>query len=202
VPLNAPAADSAPPDETPATGPAGTAVPRASRALVALATLAFALSQANLARLLAPLDPSIFALQLAFTPEAFWRVVDAWGPAGVAVYRAHFAFDNLHPFLYGAFGYLAVSRTRLFSRPAGRLYHGALLALPVAGLCDLIENAIHLWLLAHAHGTGGLLVPLSGTCSLLKWGLALFFTLALAGRLLVVLTRPATRPGPPAPPIP
>lgn len=176
--------------------------PGASRAPVALATLAFALSQANLARLLAPLDPSIFALQLAFTPEAFWRVIDAWGPAGVAVYRAHFTFDNLHPFLYGAFGFLAVSRTRLFSRPAGCLYHGALLALPVAGLCDLIENGLHLWLLAHAHGAGGLLVPLSGTCSLLKWGLALFFTLALAWRLLVALTRPTAWPDPPAPPTP
>lgn len=161
------------------------------------ATLAFAVSQANLARLLAPLDPSLFALQLAFTPDAFWRVVDAWGPAGVAAYRAHFPYDFLHPFLYGVFGYLTATRTSLLPRRTPALGRAARCALPVAGLCDLAENALHLHLLALVPGAGGGLVTLSGTYSLIKWSLAATFALALGWGVLRhgIARLGGTRPG-------
>ncbi|MCE1242988.1 hypothetical protein [Oryzomicrobium sp.] len=157
---------------------------RSSLLPVWAAALVFAVSQANLARLLAPLNPSLFALQLAFTPDAFWRVIEAWGPAGVAAYRAHFPYDFLHPFLYGAFGYLTATRTALLPGRTPALGRAARGALPVAGLCDLAENALHLHLLALAPGAGGGLVTLSGTCSLIKWGLAAAFALALGWGVL------------------
>lgn len=66
-----------------------------------LAGIAFVASQANLASILLPLQPSVFALQLAFAARKFWHVVKLWGTAGMAIYRSHFVFDNLHPFIYG-----------------------------------------------------------------------------------------------------
>lgn len=158
--------------------------PNRNPVLVAIATAAYVASQANLARLLGPLDPSIFALQLAFTPEQFWQVIEKWGPSGVSRYQSHFVYDFIHPFIYAALGYVWVRRTALFSalpRPAHRFFA---LALPVAGVCDLVENSIHVHLLRHDAGFGGQLVLLSGSASSIKWALAAIFTAALATLLL------------------
>jgi hypothetical protein len=145
------------------------------RLAVTLSALLFVASQANLVVMLAPLHPSIFSLQLSFTPETFWNVIDIWGASGLAVYREHFKFDNVHPFIYGAFGFLLVSRTALFSGVQPWVYRVILLLLPVAGLFDLIENAAHIYLLRQPHGFQSVIVPFSGTCSLLKWVLASLF---------------------------
>lgn len=147
---------------------------------VALASLLFIASQANLAYLLLPLQPSIFSLQLTFVPETFWSILNAWGNAGLASYRSHFAFDMVHPFIYGAFGYLLVSRTALFpvAQPGPRRFFQ--LALPLAGSFDLLENFSQLYLLNLPTGTPSWLIPFSASCSSIKWGLALVFAVAVA----------------------
>ena len=43
---------------------------------------------------LAPLNPNIVTLQFTFSPVAFQAVLDAWGPEGVARYRAHLPVDG------------------------------------------------------------------------------------------------------------
>lgn len=78
--------------------------------VVALSGLLYVASQANISIMLASRQPNIFSLQLAFTPDAFWRVIEMWGQPGIALYRSHFRFDNFHPLTYGAFGFLLVSR--------------------------------------------------------------------------------------------
>lgn len=149
------------------------------RLIVSLFALLYVASQAHLAILLAPLHPSILSLQLSFTSEAFWHIIDLWGAPGVAVYQAHFRFDNVHPFIYGAFGFLLVSRTALFSGARPWVYRAMLLTLPVTGLFDLIENAAQIYLLSQPHGLQSAIVPFSGTCSLIKWVLASLFALAV-----------------------
>lgn len=153
------------------------------RRVVFFSAVIFVASQLNIVLMLASLEPSVFALQLAFTAASFWQIVDAWGDAGLALYRAHFAFDNVHPFIYGAFGYLLVSRTSLFAGMSPAIYRAVLLMLPVAGFFDLCENAAHSHLLSQAHGSGALLVALSASCALLKWALALLFALVVLGQL-------------------
>lgn len=160
------------------------ATPPGHLGITLLATLAFVVSQAHLAYQLAPLKPSIFALQLAFTPEAFWQVIGQWGEAGVTRYRHHFPADTLHPLLYGLFGYLVVRCTPLFSALTPPWRQGWALSLPVAGLCDWVENTCHWQLLALPTCTDSLLIPLAATASTVKWGLALAFALALAARTL------------------
>ena len=147
--------------------------------IVIIATAAYIASQANLARILGPLDPSIFALQLAFTPEQFWQVIEKWGTNGVSRYQSHFIYDFIHPFIYAALGYVWVRYTTLFlamSNGANKFFAAA---LPVAGLCDLVENSIHVYLLSHGSGFGGNLVLVSGTASSIKWALAAIFIAAL-----------------------
>lgn len=151
---------------------------------VLVATLAFVASQVHLAVMLLPLRPNVVALQLAFTAEAFWRILDGWGDAGVALFRVHFAWDGVHPFLYGAFGALVVARTPLFDGVSTRGRRAVLWMLPVAAGCDLVENALHLHLIDQPHGTGAMLVAVSSTFSLIKWGLAAGFAVALAMRLV------------------
>jgi hypothetical protein len=159
---------------------------------VSLTTLAFALSQGHLAWMLAPLKPNLLALQLAFSAEAFWGVIAAWGEGGVAVYRAHFPFDFIHPFVYGAFGQVLATRTALLG--PGRARQLMAWALPVAGAFDLVENTLHLHLLAQPTGSGAGLVPVSASCSALKWGLALVYTLVMAGAIVRRLRRRGGEP--------
>ena len=52
--------------------------------ILVLVTLGFVASQGNLLRIIGPLEPSIFALQRAFTPDAFTAVLAQWCAAGIA----------------------------------------------------------------------------------------------------------------------
>src|SRR5574340_1156777 len=67
-----------------------------------------------MARYTSPLDPSIPAIQFTFTESAFRSILNAWQPADVARFKAHFAID--FPFLacYGALGLHLTRRTGLF----------------------------------------------------------------------------------------
>lgn len=154
-------------------------VQRPKLALVWGAVALFVASQANLARLLGPLEPSIFSLQLALTPADFWAVVQAWGEAGVARYQSHFVWDFIHPFVYGAFGYILVCYSGLYQHWSRLAVCLLAWALPLAGACDLLENSLHLRLLAVGPGVLDDAVWISGTASSLKWTLALAFTLLL-----------------------
>lgn len=150
-----------------------------------LVTLAFVCSQANLIRLLGPLEPSIFALQLAFTPAQFWGVIDAWGHEGVMRYQSHFMYDFLHPFVYALFGYLWVKKSTLFTQWSPLAIRFWAAALPIAGACDVLENSLHLKLLALGPAPQEyLIVLISGLASSIKWSLAVLFTFGLLKGLL------------------
>ena len=101
---------------------------------------------AGLAWYLAPLDPGVLALQFAFAPDAFARVVHAWPPEHVLRYRQHLPVDCLLLAVYGAFGHLLASRSRLFSTWARPSRLAATWALPLAAVFDAAENALHWWL--------------------------------------------------------
>lgn len=146
-----------------------------SKYLVSLLAGAFVVSQVHLIWMLAPLEPNLLVLQLAFSAEDYWRILGLWGTSGVAIYRAHFAWDAIHPFIYGALGYFLVANTRLFAATRPGLRRTMLFALPLAGALDLVENTAQLFLLAQPPGTAAAVVALSASCSALKWGLAAFF---------------------------
>lgn len=148
------------------------------------------ISQANLGYVLGPLSPNIVAVQLTFDVQAFWQAMDAWGPEGMARLRATLLpWDMLHPFIYGAFGYLLVTHTHLFEiREPWR--RGLAWELPVAGACDLLENFCELYLLSLPFGTASIAIPVSATFSLGKWGLAAGFSLLVLAALARRLFKP------------
>lgn len=164
-----------------------------SRFAVGASTAAFVASQGHLVWMLAPLQPNVLALQFAFTPDAFWQVIAMWGDAGVALYRAHFPFDTVHAFIYGLFGAVVVSRTPLFDGCHRAVRRGALLALPLAGISDLVENAVHFQLLNRPQMGGSLLVAAGACSSSLKWALVTAFAMALAIRIAARLRAEASR---------
>lgn len=147
---------------------------------VGLVTIAFVASQGNLLRIIGPLEPSILALQLAFTPEAFARVVTAWGPEGLARYRDHFPFDFAHPVFYAAFGWIWVDRTKLFAWTPRSMRRALRGALPFAALCDIGENLLHLRLLDNLSEIAAAPVFASACLSSLKWSLAVGFACAMS----------------------
>lgn len=145
-----------------------------------LATLAYCVSQGNLIRLIGPLDPSIFSLQLAFSVERFAAVLQAWGAEGLARYHEHFNYDFLHPLIYGAFGYIWARYSPLFVSASRGVFCFWVICLPIAGWCDLIENTLHVFLLRQEISalSEWMVLGASGAAAI-KWTLALLFTLRL-----------------------
>ncbi len=156
---------------------------RPSYRVVWLAFLAYLVSQIHIAVLVAPLKPNLLALQLAFTSERFWQVLHLWGPEGLALFRAHFAFDLVHPVLYACFGYLA-GRSKLLAAGPPKWQTVYTFMLPLAALLDYVENLSHWILLSFEPNTGGLLIGLASLCAALKWLLASVFAARLLSRLI------------------
>ncbi|MCM2290352.1 MAG: hypothetical protein NDI67_15110 [Sulfuritalea sp.] len=137
---------------------------------------------AGIAWYLAPLQPGVLALQLAFSPRVFAEVIHAWSADDLARYRAHLPFDFLLLACYGCFGYLLIARTRLFAaRPVWRSC--AMWLLPLAAACDATENAFHWWLtevprfgIAWAYGVSAAFAA-GKWLLLLAYGLAVLYAL-------------------------
>lgn len=149
--------------------------------------------------LVAPLKPNMAWAQLALNPHRFWTVLAHWGDGGLSLYRAHFAYDHVLALLYGAWGALMVARSGLFNRVGTRWRWLAAALLPAAALFDLLENAMHLYLLGLPEAAsvaavailavapappGAWQVPLAGGFSLCKWLLILAFAGWLVWRAL------------------
>lgn len=129
---------------------------------------------------LTPLKPNLVALQFTFTPEAFGRVLAAWQPAGVALFRSHLPVDGVLLLCYGWFGYLLASRSPLFSRYTAEGRRRLAGVLPLAALADSGENLLHWVLTADEAVAAPWVYALAGACASLKWlGLAVFFGVVL-----------------------
>ncbi len=157
--------------------------------IVWLSFAVFLISQTNLIWMVISLKPSLLALQLAFTPDRFWQILQAWGPQGVELFRWHFVFDMVHPLIYGSFGFIAASKSPWFLNQGlsgQRLFKWM---LPTAALLDYCENLSHLQLLSMAVGSGAGLVLFASVCSAIKWLLAGWFTVVLLRSWFSSLTR-------------
>jgi hypothetical protein len=135
---------------------------------------------AGLAWYLAPLEPGVVALQLAFTPKAFGEIVHLWSAEGVAHYRRHLPFDSLLLVAYGAFGYLLATRTRMLEGSGRFLRAAAAWALPLAAAADAAENALHWWLTAEPRFGVPAAYALAAGCAAAKWFLIAGFGLMAA----------------------
>ncbi|MFT3663640.1 hypothetical protein [Piscinibacter sp.] len=139
---------------------------------------------AGLAFYLAPLKPGVLALQLAFTPQAFARIIHAWPPEHLARYRAHLPLDFALLLGYGAFGFLLATRTDLFSRSSPRRRRLAAWTLPLAAVFDAAENVLHWWLTAEPRFGLASVYAVAALASAAKWALLVLFGVGVAGALV------------------
>lgn len=98
-----------------------------------------------------PDDPSIIALQLAFTKRRFVEILDTWmehkGAQAIRHLRASlWQLDILFPIFLGLLGASAIALLTSESPPTRLAL--SLLLLPLgATVADLAENLVHYWLL-------------------------------------------------------
>lgn len=135
---------------------------------------------AGLAWYLAPLEPGVVALQLAFTPTAFTEIISLWSAEDLLRYRRHLLVDFLLLAAYGWFGYGLATRTGVFASSSESLRPLATWLLPLAALFDAAENVLHGWLTGEPRLGAPLAYAASAGFSSLKWALILGFCLLLA----------------------
>ncbi len=162
----------------------------------ALLGVTFALSQAAIAALLRPLGGAeVIRLQTTLSAADFTATLDRWRAAGlIDVYWRHYAIDFVHPLLYGAFLAALLARGLEANRIAHR-YDVVLLVPLAAGLLDLVENTIHVALLADPGRIGPTPVVASGVAAILKWTLAGASLLVAAGLALRARRHPSAALG-------
>lgn len=138
---------------------------------------------AGIALYLAPLEPGVLTLQLAFSPRVFGQVVHLWPAEHLARYRSHFPADFLLLVCYGAFGWSLATRAELFTRGPAALRTWAKRALPMAAAFDAAENVLHLWLTEVPRFGVPWAYTAAAVAASLKWGLLLAFAFAVAWAL-------------------
>lgn len=132
---------------------------------------------------LAPLQPDVLALQMAFSPRAFGAVVHAWGHSGLARFQQHLPWDFALLMAYGCFGYLLARRSALFRSLPGR-GRWARWLMPAAALGDALENGLQAWLTAAPRFDVPSLYALAAGAALAKWVLIIGFGSVTALALL------------------
>jgi len=125
------------------------------------------------------LDPNIFHLQLTFSEARFNGVLAQWGPAGVARFESHFAWDYGTLASYAVFGISAGRWVEQRAHVTGLV--GPLLPwlLALAAIADLAENLLHQrFISAEIEQVAPMLFALASACASTK------LVLLLSGPLL------------------
>jgi len=140
----------------------------------------FAASQANIIAHLGPVAGDLFSLQLTMSPETFREILDGWTAEELNRYRSHFAWDSVHPLIYGGLlglWILVVHRHRRFSPRALRILSLLAVTPPVL---DYVENGFHIYLETNRSAISTGTVLIAGGAASLKWLCAGLVTVLLA----------------------
>ncbi|MFC9787566.1 hypothetical protein [Rhodococcus sp. NPDC127528] len=136
-------------------------------------SVAYVVSQANIARLLGPTGPKLLATQTAMSARSYRAVLDSMDEAETARFRSHFGPDMVHPVIYAVALCTGAKRLGQLAdlSPATRR---ALYAAPVvAAAADYVENVVDLHLLDHREAITDARVRSISTVSITKWILSL-----------------------------
>lgn len=123
-----------------------------------------------------PAPGEVMSLQLAFTPDAFGSIHSQWTADQQQAFTNHFPLDFLFIAAYALSGYLWAG-SRLFASLPAALVTLARWALPLAGVLDVGENVLEMYLLKQLPDLPATVVMLAATCAALKWALTGVFAL-------------------------
>lgn len=142
----------------------------------------FVVSQLSISAVVGPVGIGhVLQLQTTLSVDEFTLLVNNMYQRGVeSAYVGHYYYDFLHPIWYG--GLLALLMGRGFNRQAIPASRNLWLLLPlVAGLADVVENGMHLYMVIDTANIAAGLVLLGNGAALCKWALiALCITWTLA----------------------
>ena len=136
--------------------------------------LSIFISQLIIASIVQPLGiGNILRMQMTLSSDTFKEIASGWIASGqIEIYYNHFYFDNFHPIWYSIFLSLLIARTFKINNVSPK-FNFIILTPFVAGICDLIENMMHLYFLADLRRATPALVAFSGTATNTKWFLSL-----------------------------
>ncbi|MQA25176.1 MAG: hypothetical protein GEU94_06840 [Micromonosporaceae bacterium] len=153
----------------------------------------FVASQLNIIAELGPIGADLIRLQSTLSAETFRNTLDGFTAGELARYRGHFAWDSVHPLIYGGLLLLwtyVVHRRRPFSTRVMRTLVGLAIAAPAL---DYVENGFHLFLETHREAINAATVAVSGTATILK---SLLLAVLVVALLLATVRALLTRPRP------
>jgi len=157
-----------------------------SNILIIIFGIIYFTSQFIIGSIVHPLGLGNFlALQTTLSSDTFKDIASGWIASGqIAIYYKHFYFDNFHPIWYSIFLSLLIARTFKINsvNPKFNIF---ILTPFIAGICDLIENTMHLYFLSDLRRATPALVVLSGVATNVKWFLA-FSGVGVVSILVVV----------------
>lgn len=136
-------------------------------------------------RRLGPLKPSIIRAQLSFTEQQFRAILDKWGPTGVERFSSHFPLDYFFLLSYAVFGFTFGSWLIPSSASSPLWKLAVQWVLPVAAVCDAVENILHQWFIrAVPNSLPKASYLVSGIASTLKWVLSCIFPFLVVSVIL------------------
>lgn len=145
-----------------------------SNILIIIFGIIYFTSQFIIGSIVHPLGLSNFlALQTTLSSDTFKEIASGWIASGqIGIYYKHFYFDNVHPIWYSIFLSLLIARAFKINGVSPS-FNFIILTPFIAGICDLIENAMHLYFLSDLRRATPALVALSGTATNTKWFVSL-----------------------------
>ena len=145
-----------------------------SNILIIIFGIIYFTSQFIIGSIIQPLGVgNVLAIQITMSSDTFKEIASDWIASGqIAIYYKHFYFDNFHAIWYSIFLSLLIARTFKINGVSPS-FNFIILTPFIAGACDLIENAMHLYFLSDLRRATPALVALSGTATNTKWFLSL-----------------------------
>jgi hypothetical protein len=145
-----------------------------SNVLIIIFGIIYFTSQFIIGSIINPLGVgNVLALQTTLSSDTFKEIASGWIASGqIGIYYKHFYFDNFHPIWYSIFLSLLIARTFKINGVSPS-FNFIILTPFIAGICDLVENAMHIYFLSDLRRATPALVALSGTATNTKWFLSL-----------------------------
>ena len=145
-----------------------------SNVLIIIFGIIYFTSQFIIGSIINPLGVgNVLALQTTLSSDTFKEITSGWIASGqIAIYYKHFYFDNFHPIWYSIFLSLLIARAFKING-VSQSFNFIILTPFIAGICDLVENAMHIYFLSDLRRATPALVALSGTATNTKWFLSL-----------------------------
>lgn len=159
----------------------GTVASNLSLFVVFLVT--YVVAQAWIASVIHDISPSILVFQTAalFSPQMFREAVKSWTAKDLANFERHFLLDKfIHPALYSVTLALFATREAFLNStgiPRKLNYYVWMTMIFYGGLCDVLENHIHLSIVESTKGrlseAKDFDIQLGAAFALMKWLLIL-----------------------------